>query len=63
MKNAALYLEDALFLEYWGVVPEPADRISEWLIRADRIATDWTPSEELFLEDKINQDHPKRDDK
>jgi hypothetical protein len=52
MKDAALYLEDDLFLEYWGVVPEPADRISEWLIRADQIAQGWIPSEEFFLEEK-----------
>jgi hypothetical protein len=48
MKNAAEYLEDALFLEYWGEnVPRPK-RIKEWLRRADRFAKDWKPSKALF---------------
>lgn len=49
IKDAALYLEDALFMEYWNVVPSPEDRISEWLRRADGFAADWRPSDELFL--------------
>jgi len=49
IKFAAQYLEDALFLEYWGIVPEPNERIREWLRRADSFASGWKPSDELFL--------------
>ncbi len=52
MREAAQYLEDALFLEYWGRVPKPSERILEWLKHADYFAADWTPSEELFLEEQ-----------
>ncbi|MEQ6204013.1 hypothetical protein ABMC88_13255 [Sulfitobacter sp. HNIBRBA2951] len=49
MRAAALYLEDALFLEYWGYVPERSSVILDWLRLADEMASDWTPSDELFL--------------
>lgn len=52
IRHSALYLEDALFLEYWGSVPDPSDRIGEWLRRADQFASNWTPSNELFLEEQ-----------
>jgi hypothetical protein len=52
MREAAERLEDALFIEYWGVSVRPADRISQWLERADRYAEGWKPSKHLFLEKK-----------
>lgn len=48
MRNAAVELEDALFVEYWGCSVPPNQRIKEWLKRADEYATDWEPSKELF---------------
>lgn len=48
MKLAAKRLEDALFVEYWGVSVPPAKRIKEWLARADKLAVGWVPSKELF---------------
>lgn len=48
--DAALRMDDALFVEYWGVSVKPAKRIKEWLKRADSYARDWKPSEVLFLE-------------
>src|SRR5690606_12569047 len=35
MIDAAEYLDDALFLEYWGGVVPREERIKEWLRRAD----------------------------
>lgn len=52
MKSAAKKLEDALFVEYWGKSVPPEKRISEWLTRADSFATDWKPSECMFLKKK-----------
>lgn len=49
MRRAASYLDDALFVEYWGYSCPPERRISEWLRQADAIATDWRPSDHLFL--------------
>jgi hypothetical protein len=49
MKSAARRLEDALFLEYWGISIPPQDRIREWLKRADQYAQTWKPSNYLFL--------------
>jgi len=49
MCEAAEYLEDALFEEYWGEVPPKHLRIKEWLKRADSFAIKWKPSSELFL--------------
>ena len=51
MRDAALYLDDQLFVEYWGTSCPPDERIAEWLRRADELATDWIPSEYLFLDD------------
>ena len=48
MRRAAATLEDALFVEYWGVSIPPERRIQEWLRRADEAAPDWKPSEVLF---------------
>ena len=52
MRAAAQYLDDALFVEYWGVSVPPEKRIEKWLKRADKMATTWVPSEELFQENK-----------
>ena len=49
MRRAAAYLEDALFVEYWGASVPPKSRIREWLKRADKQAGTWKPSEVLFL--------------
>jgi hypothetical protein len=49
MKKAALEMDDALFVEYWGESVPPEERISRWLLKADLIACDWVPSNSLFL--------------
>lgn len=49
IREAAMRMDDALFVEYWGVSIPPNQRIREWLRRADSHAKDWTPSEVLFL--------------
>jgi len=51
MRNAALTMEDALFLEYWGKSVRPEDRLKEWLMMADAHATTWKPSLHLFKEE------------
>jgi len=52
MREAALRLEDALFVEYWGYNVVPSLRIAEWLKLADKHASGanpaWKPSEVLF---------------
>jgi hypothetical protein len=48
MKEAALRLEDKLFLEYWGKSVSEEKRIAEWLKMADSFAVTWKPSETLF---------------
>jgi hypothetical protein len=48
MEDAALRLDDALFLEYWGESVQPQQRITKWLSRADGFARTWKPSEVLF---------------
>lgn len=48
MIAAAKRMDDALFVEYWGVSVPPEKRIEEWLKRADKEATDWKPSKVLF---------------
>jgi len=48
MRLAALHLDDALLMEYWGEACPADERIREWLRRADEFATDWTPSDNLF---------------
>jgi hypothetical protein len=50
MRDAALSLDDALFEEYWGTSVPPKDRITEWLVRADKYARNWSPSKHLFLD-------------
>lgn len=52
MLEAAMYLDDALFVEYWGKSCKPEKRIKEWLKRADEYAKDWKPSKVLFQEEK-----------
>lgn len=59
MRKAAHYLEDRLFIEYWGEeacesinLADPTARIRYWLSRADYYAKEWTPSEYLFLEEQ-----------
>jgi len=49
MRAAAMRLEDALFVEYWGVSVPPVDRIRQWLEQADKYAEGWVPSQELFV--------------
>jgi hypothetical protein len=51
MKKAALTLDNALFIEYWGESVPPEKRIKRWLEKADEYATDWKPSESLFREE------------
>lgn len=48
MRRAALELESALFVEYWGVPVPPKDRIKAWLRKADTYAIGWKPSAHLF---------------
>jgi hypothetical protein len=48
MINAALTMDDALFVEYWGESVSPKQRIKKWLEKADRLARDWIPSKNLF---------------
>jgi hypothetical protein len=50
MREAALRMDDALFVEYWGESVAPEKRISRWLEKADEIARDWKPSSSLFLD-------------
>lgn len=52
MREAAFELEDALFVEYWGVSCAPENRLREWLRRADSVCPDWVPSEHLFVDDE-----------
>jgi hypothetical protein len=49
MASAALEMDDALFLEYWGESVLPDKRIARWLDKADDIAQGWIPSKELFI--------------
>ena len=48
MKEVAIQMEDALFVEYWGESVPPNERITRWLEKADLIATNWKPSNFLF---------------
>lgn len=50
MREAAVEMEDALFVEYWGESVPPEQRIQRWLEKADSLATDWIPSKSLFLD-------------
>ena len=50
IRKAALELEPALFLEYWGMDVPAKNRIKHWLLLADKAAGEkWVPSESLFL--------------
>jgi len=49
MQNAALKMDDDLFVEYWGESVPPQNRIKKWLEKVDSIAVGWKPSEILFL--------------
>lgn len=52
MREAAARMDDALFVEYWGVSVPPGERISRWLEKADSLASsDWKPSDHLFLDE------------
>lgn len=50
MQKAALEMDDAIFVEYWGESVPPQKRIARWLEKADEAAEDWKPSESLFCE-------------
>lgn len=59
MKKAATYLEDKLFLEYWGEdfcngidIHDPKTRIRYWLMQADDYAREWKPSDYLFQDEQ-----------
>ena len=47
--EAAQYLDERLIDEHWDFSRQPGQRISEWLRLADGYASDWIPSDELFL--------------
>ena len=49
MKEAANYLPDQLFQEYWGEDVPKSERIPWWLAEADKHAVGWRPSELLFV--------------
>ena len=51
MREAALRMDDALFVEYWGESVSPKKRIARWLEKADEHARDWKPSDSLFVGD------------
>ena len=48
MREAALRMDDALFVEYWGESVAPEKRIARWLELADGHAQGWKPSESFF---------------
>lgn len=48
IREAADYLDDELFIEYWGESVPKDLRISKWLEKADALASNWKPSESLF---------------
>lgn len=50
MTEAALRMDDALFVEYWGESVSPEKRIARWLEKADEVAQGWMPSKSLFLD-------------
>lgn len=50
MNDAALRMDDALFVEYWGESVAPQDRIKRWLEKADELAKGWKPSGYLFID-------------
>jgi len=48
IREAANYLPDELFIEYWGEDVPKHLRITWWLAEADKLAVDWCPSSVLF---------------
>ena len=50
MRKAALEMDDAIFVEYWGESVPPERRIARWLEKADAVTRDWKPSESLFCD-------------
>ena len=50
MREAALTMDDALFVEYWGESVPSGRRIVRWLEEADELARGWIPSRSLFLD-------------
>jgi len=50
MLAAAPQMEAALFEEYWGHPCAPNDRVAQWLLMADKMASGWVPSASMFLE-------------
>lgn len=46
--RAAMRMDDALFVEYWGESVMPEKRIARWLEKADGYAKGWKPSARLF---------------
>lgn len=50
MREAAITMDDALFVEYWGESVLPENRIERWLEKADELARDWIPSKSLFVD-------------
>jgi hypothetical protein len=50
MREAALTMDSALFVEFWGGNEPPGKRIQRWLERADVTASSWKPSASLFLD-------------
>ncbi|GHV08243.1 hypothetical protein AGMMS50229_16340 [Campylobacterota bacterium] len=52
MREAALRMDDALFVEYWKESVAPEKRIARWLEKADKYASDWKPSASLFTDEE-----------
>ena len=50
MRKAAVEMDDAIFVEYWGESVPPEKRIKRWLEKADEFAKDWKPSVSLFID-------------
>ena len=55
MIDAAMRMDDELFVEYWGESVPPAQRILRWLKKADAMASGWKPSEVLFLDEQMKE--------
>lgn len=52
MEEAAYYLDNALFEEYWEESVAPDEHLAWWLEKVDSSTTSWEkkPSELLFLD-------------
>lgn len=50
MRLAAFSMDDALFVDFWGKSVPPKKRIRRWLEKANEFATDWVPSNSLFID-------------